>query len=207
MKGVFVLAAAVASLLGIAIACGTSPVIVGKFECVISDAGDNTHVCPEKYFCETACDSTVGQCKPIQSTECALSGPQCGCDKITYYNACVREEAHVSPAASGQCGATGVAPCGRADDCPGENRGCAYIIPVPFPTAFCSAAAALGPPLNMLPTGGGGGGGICWSLPDGGSPRGARQVSTLCGECKDDLLAIRSGGLLYTCLSSDASAD
>lgn len=204
MKRVLVLAAAVASLLGIAIACGTTPVVVGTFECVISDAGDNTHVCPDKYFCETppfACGATVGQCKPIKSAGCELNGPQCGCDKITYYNECVREEAHASIAAMGQCG-IGAMGCLEADKCPGKNRACSYVSPINFFKFIDAGLVDGGPTSCAVP------GGICWSLPEDGTPPSGRQVSTACGECKDDLSAIREiGGLLYACPSPEASAD
>jgi hypothetical protein len=207
VKRALVLAAVVASLLGIVIACSTSPVVVGTFDCVISDAGDSTHVCPDGYFCETetaSCGATFGHCKLIDSPGCALTEPQCGCDKITYYNECAREEAHAGLAIPGPCGVAQAMGCIRAEQCPGKNRACSYVLPF-NPFRLIDAGLGDGGPTfcpDAVP------GGICWSLPEDGTPPSGRQVSTACGQCKDDLLAIRGiGGFLYACASPDASAD
>ena len=232
MKRVLALVAVATTLLGIAIACGTSPVFVGTLGCEISDAGDDKHVCLAGQFCvASACGSIAGHCEKIDSDGCASSSYECGCNGITYYNACAREEAHVTRVAPGPC--ANVRNCSGNEECPGGS--CAAILSLPpfDPRSFFDPDAARG----IFDAAAGGAlfdpnavrnfieglasldGGpdqlcsvltaftprICWSLPEGGTSVGSRQVWNACNQCNSDLAAIGKGGVYYTCPSPDAS--
>ncbi len=209
------LLAAATVLLVIAMACSSNPVVVAKFECVISDAGDSTRTCPAGQYCELmSCGSTVGDCVPIGSQGCATSGPECGCDGVTYYNECVREKAQETRQGAGQC--SGIPPqtkiCGPgAPDCaPGQS--CAFLLASPaliegfFPdgglAAFIRDVCQRGGDVSSrIPFGG-----VCWSLPDTPASSGASRLKNICGQCDSDLAAIGRGGPVFPC-PADASAD
>jgi hypothetical protein len=233
MKRILALFVVATTLLGIAIACGTSPVIVGTFECASSDASDNPHRCLANEFCAPSCGSTAGHCEKIDSDGCAKTGYECGCDGITYYNGCLREEARVTRAASGQCTSPVMKSCFSDNDCPG-NGSCASV----FDTSqLFEAGTNLG---NFSFEGGFPDAGFlngfdgsfpnpfdtsledecrfwekmleqnfpkaCWALPAADASTHS-LLRTACTGCNPDLTAIRMGGVLITCPSPDPSAD
>jgi len=110
--------------------------------------------CAANEYCKkSSCDAATGTCsvRPASCTgDDATLAPVCGCDKFTYYTACVAAREGVNVATSGECG-TG-SPCTRAggsgDSCsPHRNRAACYR------TRLSCA--------GMAPNEG-----VCWVLPD-----------------------------------------
>jgi hypothetical protein len=124
-------AAAATMLLGIAIACGTKT--VATFECELPDAGTDAgplaQTCPAGQYCLTSgCDAKVGLCEPIAQDECETSNPECGCNGMTYYNACVRQTAGVGRLAPGACDLGTARTCDKPSECEVPNASCAAIV-------------------------------------------------------------------------------
>jgi hypothetical protein len=217
---VITIATLAAALLAIALACGSNPITIATIvgdaghntKCVVPDAGDGGETDDAGQFCSrNSCASKDGMNEPIDSPDCGASGPECGCDSITYYNRCLRQEARVSIAGQGPClGQMGVSPkpCRDAKDCPNPNASCAFVVYVqfqppdgglsPMEQAACRALAEQG--LGQA-------GGVCWSLP-GSPPAGARLVqAAFCPEgCLDDWTAIRRGGSYNLCAQPEPDA-
>jgi hypothetical protein len=201
------IAALAIAALGIALACGSNPIIVatinadaGSTPCELSDAGDAS-ACPDGSFCSTtSCRSNAGTCEPVQSNGCASSEPECGCDRISYFNRCLREEAHASRDVNCEM-AMG---CFPGSDCP-TNSSCATVAPfiepeVPDGAALTGVEAACRLTKNAPPQVG-----LCWSLLC--PPPGSQMVWDPCAKrCIDECTAIGSGGIYFRC-PSDASAD
>jgi hypothetical protein len=200
---VFATVSLAAALVGIAFACGNSSITIATIvadagrdaRCEISDGGDGREPCPPGQFCSrTLCGSKDGVCESVDSDGCAASEPECGCDRINYFNSCLRQEAHASKAGTGQCGGQMLIPpipCGfRLPPCPNDNASCAFIVPIPdlagIPCEYPDA------------------GGTCWSLPKTCPTDAPRSVQACGGRCIDECSAIRQGGFYLGC--SDASA-
>jgi hypothetical protein len=209
--------------LGIALACGSNRIMVATIvesdaalPCELADAGDAADPCPTGTFCSrTSCGSKGGTCEAIGADACTISGYECGCDGITYYNSCVRQAARMSRSAQAACGAgyeMGIPPqlCLPADltgvgakDCPY----CATVFLYPSPLMPTDEAGAdiemACKKVRMNATGFATG--ICWALPDSLPDAGSRSVEAPCEpSCIDDWSAIRDGGAYFLC--SDAAA-
>jgi hypothetical protein len=216
-----VLAALVASLvpgLGVVLACGREQIAVATIEesdagivCGTADAGAG---CPDGSFCErSSCDdASAGLCQPIASASCVEQyGPQCGCDGLSYYNACGRRAATQSakddagPCAPGLgCSSIFGASCGPNAVCepifvalpPSVTVDELSILSSFVAPTLCQQATVS--PVGML-------GGMCWVLPKNGDTEG--QVYSLCRQrCSSALAAIQEGGVYGFC-PPDASAD
>jgi hypothetical protein len=216
----FTIATLAAAMLAIAVACGSNPVTIativvdaGHIKCDFGDAGDGRDPCPDGSFCSrNTCGSTVGLCETIDSDGCAAPGYECGCDGISYYNRCVREEARVSSAASGAgCDPRRMRTILCGPQCTANHPGCAWISPIPFNAAFppdvppnvidmiCRAEMMdAGFPIpNPF--------GVCWALPTSSLASGSRPVGPCeARRCIDDFTAIVNGGVYYPC-DPDAS--
>jgi hypothetical protein len=67
--------------------------------------------CSNGFFCDLpTCSAASGTCQPYPVGSCPDAGPddsnealECGCDKITYWNSCVRSRFGVSKAYDGAC--------------------------------------------------------------------------------------------------------
>jgi hypothetical protein len=202
------------ALLGIALACSRDPILVATIEpdsdasvkCQISDAGDAGASCKDGFCSATACGST-GFCESIDSDACASSGPECGCNGVSYFNRCLRQEARVSLAGNAQCG-FGMRTLGCTDkDCP-TNASCALILPgLPSQLSeIADAALSCGEKVRLMPPQYGLFG-VCWSRPDACPDAGSPLVqSDLCEQCIDECSAIKEGGVYFLC-APDASAN
>jgi hypothetical protein len=212
------------ALLGIAVACGSNPITVATIEvgakCEIADGGDAGETCPPGQFCsKTSCLSNDGVCDTIGAGGCETSGPQCGCDGVSYYNACLRQSAHVSPLLDAACDLLTSQPCGPQRSCSVDGASCVTIVPAFLPN-FGDAGSELGDAsrellgdaapscatvqqflLGTFPVG------ACWVVPDScPSPANRTLVGVCDPKCIDDCSAIRDGGLYFHCLP-DASAN
>jgi hypothetical protein len=107
-----------AAALGVSVAhageCFSGPPCVSNDEC---DPGNFCEKVPGK------CDE-LGACRPLPDLCVQVVDPVCGCDGLTYNNACVAAQAGVSVASDG--------PCGAGPEC-GSNADCAE-------DSFCSKA-------------------------------------------------------------------
>jgi len=140
--------------------------------------------CSPSWFCEKSdCADALGSCVPLHLLLCDESpAPVCGCDHVTYWNDCLRQQSGVSASTSGECG-PGARSCNVSSDCPGSGASCAHLLP---PQANCGPS---GP-------------GNCWVTPNvcssGSDPRrwmpclpqmmGGGQMP-----CLDTCAAIQSG--------------
>jgi hypothetical protein len=150
------------ALLVIVLACSGDPIIIATIEagaghkCEMGDAGDGGEIDPTAPFCSTTtttCGSKEGFYESGHSPDCEDSGPECGCDGISYYTMCVRQAAHVSRApGTGPCvpGIKGQSPqpvpailC-QDPACQPKHFGCAVISSVPF-TSFATSIAQVDP--------------------------------------------------------------
>ena len=107
---------------------------------------DNSE-CQGGWLCaKPTCGADLGVCT-LPSIVCDTDGkpfPVCGCNHVTYWNDCMREQAGVSASTPGECGGS-APPCYTNDDC--DN-----------------AATCAHPPL--MSCGGPPGPGTCWVTPD-----------------------------------------
>jgi hypothetical protein len=102
--------------------------------------------CDDGWYCNFdasaqcgAADQT-GTCEPKPQGCNKNYAPVCGCDDMTYGNACMAAMAGVAVAAEGECKTPGGTACGaRAGDTCGKEEYCAYA-----PGALCGRADATG---------------------------------------------------------------
>ncbi len=179
------------------------------------------------------CSASAGTCETIVSDNCAASGPECGCDGISYSNSCGRQFAKISLAGQGQCSPQmNVTPkeCSLSSpisSCP-RGTNCASIFSL---LPLIPAEDDGGRITSLLPPipGEDGGGriteaqcvdgvhnfeqtlplldiGLCWSVPDCSLPD-SRRLQGICdqGKCIDDCTAISAGGVYILCPTLDAS--
>jgi hypothetical protein len=162
--------------------------------------------CAASEFCVKAdCAASSGSCVPPPVFCDAGPDPVCGCDQITYWNDCIRQQNRVAASSAGECRA-GSLRCDSAADCGASGISCAHLLP---PNVDCT----LGPPMSSGPPqalmmGFGNHEGTCWALPDCSAvvgldtmrwtacargPQDPMQQSPLL--CVDTCAAILSGGV------------
>lgn len=90
------------------------------------------------------CDATLGFCTPFPPFCDPDPRPVCGCDGVTYWNDCIRVQAHARFASPEQCFDT-ARTCEVGSDCNVPGAACGHLLP---PNALCSHAM-----------------GACWVLP------------------------------------------
>ncbi|MGH7269350.1 MAG: Kazal-type serine protease inhibitor domain-containing protein [Polyangiaceae bacterium] len=178
-------------------ACGSENVLVASLP--DPDAGGlacgNASDCPPGSLCSMpSCGATEGVCarEPLRSACTETESPVCGCDKVTYYNDCLRLAAGVRAASPGACPFGAGKPCTTTCE---EGATCARVEPValtPILTAICSMPAASPASVPALWPG------SCWVLPDACPPGARGDVRSFCpigAQCLDTCTAIRTGGL------------
>jgi hypothetical protein len=103
--------------------------------------------CPAgtSYCDKTGCDSVSGTCVPFPADCDNEEKPVCGCDGITYFDHCLRQQAGIAAESPGPC--------------PGLTCGGPSNIPCPANT-FCAQLGGLGPG-HCSPVAEGN----CWVLP------------------------------------------
>lgn len=103
---------------------------------VAGSSGDSGYTCTNNDDCpgpgwlcsKSTCGSASGLCKP-RPLECEAShAPVCGCDGITFWNDCLREQRGEPSSTMGDCGAN-AKPCKDDSECAGGN--CAKQVPNP----------------------------------------------------------------------------
>jgi hypothetical protein len=138
--------------------------------------------CPHGSFCnKQACGDPTGSCAVIPTNCGGDHDLVCGCDGVTYFNDCLRQQRRVESKIDGECPIDGpipVAQCYPGTPCDGD--------------ALCAELYFGGP--DCPP----GVGGKCWVLPND-CPPAPPQVTrfNVCGaspdQCVDSCLAIKSG--------------
>jgi hypothetical protein len=163
--------------------CGTDDVVVATLP-VDGGAGDETDCtsnddCPPIAFCaRERCGDARGVCQ-VRPFMCDPQGPPtCGCDGVSYWNDCLRQQYGESASTPGSC-ARGAATCTdeSALDCPMPGAACAKLLP---PNASCEGDAV----------------GACWILPVDCPMGGPSERWSSCGDrpdCRDTCAAIRTG--------------
>lgn len=221
--GALATVAVTGALLGIAFACGPHTITIatleadaGRIPCEVVDGGDGRGNCPAGQFCSRPlCGASAGTCVGI--TDCSTSGPECGCDGISYQNSCDRQTALASFAGGGQCAGQqmGVPPitCSLSSPfsgCP-NNASCAniflYRLPPQLqamlfpPDAGVNACLSIVESVEQQPFSSIG---VCWGVPDGSIP-GPRTLQGVCDpQCIDYGSAISRGGIYHLCPALDA---
>lgn len=104
----------------------------GGLQGLACDDGEYCHYLPGS-MCGAA-DQT-GVCRPLPEACDANYLPVCGCDDMTYGNACEAAMAGVSVAREGECGGTGVACGARAGDTCADDEYCEFPLEL-----MCGAA-------------------------------------------------------------------
>jgi hypothetical protein len=112
-----------------------------------STSCSTTADCPATWFCsKTNCGDVTGSCAPRPLICDANVMPVCGCDHITYWNTCLREDYGISADRPGECGANATA-CLIDTDCGTPGVTCAHLLPS---MASCSVSGT----------------GSCWATPN-----------------------------------------
>ena len=166
-------------------ACGTGDVVVAEL-----DSASNAHPCrmnaecaPTAYCAKATCSDTSGSCllRPLMCDNTdAMAAASCGCDGVTYWNDCLREQSGVAAHTDGECAAS-AAMCSSADaaGCPTPGASCARLLPggPACPADTIGACWVLPPDCPMMMPGTG----TRWLACDGSN------------SCDDTCAAIRSG--------------
>ena len=176
-------------LLGMAllVGCGSEDIVVA--DVAPRDAGPDIEQdvsgslcrsngdCAPNEYCERAtCGSPGGGCQ-LRPIFCPTDRDTvCGCDGVTYWNDCLRQQRGANFAAPGECKVA--AKCRLSVECPGPAADCARIVPGDQPC-----------PPDLI--------GSCWVLPDICPPPSAEgPMLRECGPpnaCRTPCDAIRSG--------------
>jgi hypothetical protein len=117
----------------------------GECEVTITCGGITGESCGEGEFCNYTLDAmcgfadATGTCEPLPEGCPAVYDPVCGCDGVTYSNACVANTSGVAVQYEGECGASGNECGGFLGLVCGADEFCDYT-----PEAMCGYADALG---------------------------------------------------------------
>jgi hypothetical protein len=138
--------------------------------------------CPMNWLCnKQGCQDMMGVCEPRPVCFDSTPAPVCGCNHVTYWNDCLRQQDGVPASSPGECGA-GTHPCYMNGDCP-PGASCSHLLP---PMTAC------GPPTP----------GTCWVTPGDCSATGDPRSWAPCappgasggsGPCVSTCKAVQSG--------------
>lgn len=138
--------------------------------------------CPAGLYCEkTSCGDAMGTCQLVPATCPDDDTPVCGCDRINYYNDCLRQAAGVEAATTGACSYDQGTTCGGMKNipCP-DGTLCGRFVGKP---SACSVDAM----------------GSCWVIP-ATCPKTKPEWDS-CNfsgpKCVDTCTAIRTGGAYH----------
>jgi hypothetical protein len=139
--------------------------------------------CPMNWLClKQGCQDMMGVCESRPVCFDSTPAPVCGCNHVTYWNDCLRQQDGVSASTLGECGA-GTHPCNMNGDCP-PGKTCSHLLP---PMTACG-----GPPTP----------GTCWATPSDCSATGDPRSWAPCappggsggaGPCISTCQAVQSG--------------
>ena len=140
--------------------------------------------CPSGFYCgKAACGDRAGTCELVPAECPDDDAPVCGCDRINYYNDCLREAAGVEAASSGVCSYD------RGTTCGGMKN-------IPCPEgSLCGRFVGPGPcPMDAM--------GSCWVIPATcPGPSKTKPEWDSCSfsglKCVDSCTAIRTGGAYH----------
>jgi hypothetical protein len=106
--------------------------------------------CPAYWYClKNSCSDATGVCEP-RPVFCPWDPfPVCGCNGVTYWNDCLRQQLGSAASTPGECQVNAV-PCNVGQDCGFPGAGCARLL---FPDQEC-------PEPESEP-----GPGTCWAIP------------------------------------------
>jgi hypothetical protein len=122
---------AAALLAGLCCTCGVDDVVIARTmtEGMGGPCMDSTDCDPVAFCAKASCDAPQGQCllRPIVCDDGQL--PTCGCDGVSYWNDCLRQQLGIAASTSGQCTAT-YAACGgrKGTACPTAGALCARLV-------------------------------------------------------------------------------
>ena len=106
--------------------------------------------CPAYWFCfKNSCADAMGTCEPRPVFCTWEPGPVCGCNGVTYWNDCLRQQLGSAASSPGECQLDAV-PCNRGVDCGFQGSHCARLL---FPNQACPDGA---PEPDS---------GTCWAIP------------------------------------------
>jgi hypothetical protein len=122
-------AAVVAALCG---ACSVQDVVVARYmtEGMGGPCNDSTDCDPVAFCAKTSCDALQGQCQLRPIVPCGDEQlPVCGCDGVSYWNDCLRQQLGIASSIQNQCTAP-YAPCGgrKGTACPTAGALCARLV-------------------------------------------------------------------------------
>jgi hypothetical protein len=88
--------------------------------------------CPSNFFCSKLdCSIPTGVCLPRQTLCVDLTPlPVCGCDGVTYWNDCLRQQNGVPAATPNGC-TFNTKTCATSADCGMAGASCAHLTPIP----------------------------------------------------------------------------
>jgi Kazal-type serine protease inhibitor domain len=128
-----------------------APAMLGARGCHVAVVGSECgglrgEQCESGQYCDFAADAvcgaadSTGSCETIPEACTEQFEPVCGCDGVTYDNACFAHAAGVSAASEGECNAVGGSVCGGllGAQC-AQGEFCSFS-----PDAFCGAADQTG---------------------------------------------------------------
>jgi hypothetical protein len=120
-----------ALLAGLCCSCSVDDVVIARTmtEGMGGPCMDSTDCDPVAFCAKASCDAPQGQCqlRPIVCDDEQL--PTCGCDGVSYWNDCLRQQLGIAASTSGQCTAP-YAACGgrRGTACPTAGALCARLV-------------------------------------------------------------------------------
>jgi hypothetical protein len=134
---------------------------------------------PAAFCAKDTCTSLTGRCELRPAFCDNARGITCGCDRVNYWNDCLRRQAGTAASIPGEC-TPDAARCGGPSStaCPVSGASCARFVPERAPCA----------PEGML--------GVCWVLPTTCPADDGRPVQACAGgpgsPCVDRCDAIRT---------------